>query len=206
MVISIIALLIGILLPALASAKKAAQASVCMNHMRQIGIGMQVYTDLYNSYYPPVHGNHYTSPLPPKQEWWEMLEKVTPEFSRTVMISPADPFANKPNASGRLIVSYIINGMFAFSKRRDDVLKPSEKIVVSTRADTGNILEHQGYPAFKAQPFWQNDIHHQRYPAGSNYLYVDSHVKLQKFESTLGDGTDEQDQHYLTEFNPPRPR
>lgn len=205
-VISIIALLIGILLPALASARKTSQASQCMSNMRQIGIGMQVYTDTFKSYFPPVHGNNYSSPLPPTVEWWVMLENATPEFSRKFMTSPADPYANTVTPGGKLIVSYVINGMFVFSKRRDDILSPSEKVNVSTRADTGGILDHQGYPAWKAQSVWEDKIHHQRYPAGSNFLYADSHVKLQKFKDTIGDGSDAQDQHYLIEFNPPIPR
>jgi len=42
-VISIIALLIGLLLPALSGARKAAQASQCKSNMRQLAIGFQVY-------------------------------------------------------------------------------------------------------------------------------------------------------------------
>jgi prepilin-type N-terminal cleavage/methylation domain-containing protein/prepilin-type processing-associated H-X9-DG protein len=211
-VISIIALLIGILLPALASARKSAQASQCMSNMRQIGVGMQIYTDLYKGYFPNVHGPTYPPPSPPTYgEWWEMIEATTPEFSRQFMVSPADPYANQLAVSdkypdGKLIVSYIINAHFAFCKKRDTVLMPSEKIMVSTRADEGGVLGHQGYAAFKAQSSWRGNIHDQRYPAGSNYLYVDSHVQLQKFDVTIGDGSDEQDQHYLPEFNPPLPR
>jgi prepilin-type N-terminal cleavage/methylation domain-containing protein/prepilin-type processing-associated H-X9-DG protein len=44
-VIGIIALLIGILLPALSKARKAAQEVVCMSNMRQFGIGFHLYAD-----------------------------------------------------------------------------------------------------------------------------------------------------------------
>ena len=43
-VIAIIGLLIGIALPALASARKSARATACMSSLRQIGLGMVEYT------------------------------------------------------------------------------------------------------------------------------------------------------------------
>ena len=45
-VIGIIALLMGILLPALSKARKAAQEVKCMSNLRQFGIGFQLYADL----------------------------------------------------------------------------------------------------------------------------------------------------------------
>ncbi len=44
-VIAIIALLIGILLPALGSARGAAQRSVCLSNLRQLSLGMQAYSN-----------------------------------------------------------------------------------------------------------------------------------------------------------------
>lgn len=44
-VISIISLLISILLPALSQAREVARQSVCLSNMRQIGLGMVMYTD-----------------------------------------------------------------------------------------------------------------------------------------------------------------
>ena len=42
-VISIISVLAGLLLPALASAKERAQGTTCLNNLRQMGIGMELY-------------------------------------------------------------------------------------------------------------------------------------------------------------------
>ncbi len=44
-VVAIIALLLGILLPSLAKARKVAQVSVCMSNLRQIGVGVVAYAN-----------------------------------------------------------------------------------------------------------------------------------------------------------------
>lgn len=53
-VISIIALLIGILLPALASARHAARASTCLSNLKQIGIGAEIYRNNFNDFAMPA--------------------------------------------------------------------------------------------------------------------------------------------------------
>lgn len=47
-VIAMIALLIAILLPALASARKVAQATVCLSNLRQVGLSARMYMDDHN--------------------------------------------------------------------------------------------------------------------------------------------------------------
>jgi prepilin-type N-terminal cleavage/methylation domain-containing protein len=46
-VVAIIALLLGILLPSLAKARKVAQVSVCMSNLRQIGVGVITYDNAH---------------------------------------------------------------------------------------------------------------------------------------------------------------
>jgi prepilin-type N-terminal cleavage/methylation domain-containing protein len=54
-VISIIAVLIALLLPALAAAKRATRVSMCMSNQKQIGIGLASYATDDRSYlYPPA--------------------------------------------------------------------------------------------------------------------------------------------------------
>ena len=56
-VISIIALLIGILLPALASARESARNVACMSNQRQIGLTINLYADDNNDYIVPMREN-----------------------------------------------------------------------------------------------------------------------------------------------------
>jgi prepilin-type N-terminal cleavage/methylation domain-containing protein/prepilin-type processing-associated H-X9-DG protein len=53
-VIGIIAILAGLLLPALARAREKGRSASCLNNLKQIGLGVQLYVD-DNNFYPPGH-------------------------------------------------------------------------------------------------------------------------------------------------------
>ena len=54
-VIAIIAVLASLLLPALQGAKESARSTVCLNHLRQLGIAATLYADDYQDNYPPAY-------------------------------------------------------------------------------------------------------------------------------------------------------
>ena len=54
-VIAIIAILAGLLLPALAAAREKARRAACMSNLKQFGVAAESYLGDYNGYYPSTH-------------------------------------------------------------------------------------------------------------------------------------------------------
>lgn len=70
-VIAIIAILAGMLLPALANAKEKANRTACMNNLKQVGLFMQFYTDEFRDTFP-AHRNlgQSDNPVQALTNWW----------------------------------------------------------------------------------------------------------------------------------------
>ena len=92
-VISIVALLISLLLPALSQARRATDRLNCMMNLRQIGIAHELYASDHDGYFPPSH--------PQRSYYW-----LTNEGKLNEYLSPEDPAWKCPSDT-RLILGVI---------------------------------------------------------------------------------------------------
>lgn len=179
-VVSIIALLVSILLPALGKARDQAKTIVCLAHQQQIGLGVLQYSHANNGFGPYVYntgGNlgHY---------WVEVLTNggylplEKPSVGKGVWVCPSDKLKPCTNA---ILGSYSYNLYLDpyYKTRLDSISHPSG---VAAVVDTG------GDPV--CNPWWSHLFWHNPYPRaeyrhpgpkyGINVLFVDGHCSTQK--------------------------
>ena len=129
MVTGIIALLAGLLLPALGRAKAMGKQSVCLNNLRGVGLAAFNYADDYR-YYPPA--------WQASEVRW--MDSVKPYLSKQsgVYRCPADPLQQAVTWDPEIVLSYGINcfnfhgdpaSCFWYGVRADAVIRPSGTIL-----------------------------------------------------------------------------
>jgi len=109
-VIAIIGILTGLLLPVLARAKDKAHQTACLNNLRQIGIGFQLYWGDFNDMFPAPGSKEEYGPQPEDWIWWQYGRGVTnssiarfvSKFNPTLFTCPSDRRALDLQAQGDL--------------------------------------------------------------------------------------------------------
>jgi prepilin-type N-terminal cleavage/methylation domain-containing protein/prepilin-type processing-associated H-X9-DG protein len=100
-VIAIIAILAGMLLPALSGAKETGKRIACVNHLRQIDLALTMFADEHEGEFPPRQSPWWMTRLQPYYQDTKLL--VCPSDTSQALPNPAEP----PDTAPR---SYIING------------------------------------------------------------------------------------------------
>ena len=193
-VISIIALLVSILLPALSQAREQAKSAVCMNAGKQMGLGVAYYQEDSNYRFLPLQVKLFDRENNPYYETWFTLLNQKLGDARDLFVCPTRPQRDGFNYRS---IGYGYNYMYMtfvcspetgnFSSTegnysrgiRDTMLRtPSETIVLgdsNNHGDDGNPQYHIGWqPLFALldPPMVPETRHSDK----ANLLFADYHV------------------------------
>ncbi|MBL4701007.1 MAG: prepilin-type N-terminal cleavage/methylation domain-containing protein [Phycisphaeraceae bacterium] len=205
-VISIISILIAILLPALAGARKSAQAIQCGTNLHQVGLGVTMYLNDYNDLIfgtykandGPMTGSTGSNPF---RQWYagkQLGRYVVSNGNDSTMASgtngdravydcPSNPFSAR--------VDYAMNALMQF--KRGDQIKGEKALFAENRFVPfvgDNVIHYAtGWPSFTFVGYWHNPPSNlaiydtTMYPDGAcNVLHMDGHVarlKAKELES-----------------------
>ena len=92
-VVSIIAILAAMLLPALNKARAKALAIHCVSNLKQIGTAFHMYADTYNDYYPTYANNLISLPNTTAKEWSLALMQDS-RFKAKLFLCPGPRFCS----------------------------------------------------------------------------------------------------------------
>lgn len=152
-VISIIALLISILLPALGAARDAARGVQCLSMQRQLGVAHQLYSDASNDFMVTVWGTDPSIGLWMQNDLFTDAVGWDDRNGNNGWLWPVDylcPMSNEadlPDAQGRarMAESYAMNGNIIWQRnqfgtargvyRRAEILNPTELMLMADSLD-----------------------------------------------------------------------
>ena len=189
-VISIIAILASLLLPALAKAKEKSSQLGCLNNLKQIGMGAQMYVSDHG-YYP----TYYKYWVYPTNLWWWydfIMPYISNETTFQCTVPPpwAYTFGRPPGLANPAMRSYAVPAIGAgangnpvapacwYDIRPSDLADPSGTIYcIDSR---GSEIYTGGTPSYQLLEIMDWGTRSgvaRRHLSGSNSLFADGHAK-----------------------------
>jgi prepilin-type N-terminal cleavage/methylation domain-containing protein/prepilin-type processing-associated H-X9-DG protein len=197
-VVAVIGILAAMLLPALAGAKRKANSTKCLNHLRQIELALTMYANDHEGQYPPRRN-------PPSGWPWALLSYYQ---NIVVMTCPSDSFTplngmkvitSDPTNQLMYRRSFLINGFndyfkttlnpddYAKHKRRqwpygmrENAIPITSETITFGEKRTGSHHVHMDFDQGKAG----NDVEEvaqKRHTSGANYGFADGSVRFLKY-------------------------
>lgn len=187
--IAIIAILAGLLLPALKKARESGQKTYCSSNLRQLGVTVNVYKSDWNDYSPPACT---TGGYPPT--WDGILYGIG--MNLKILICPSDklPIPNDPEIYKR---SYAVNKWCGFANwSRRKYRNPSQTIYIGEQHSRWDeTLTAGNYGEIPYGTYWgcvlagiqtgssyvtTRPITWKAHGNGANYLFADAHCEWLK--------------------------
>ena len=207
-VIAIIAILAGMLLPALASAKAKGESMRCLNNLRQLVTAAKLYALDFNGGYPPrLDANRWPTQLKPYYQNLEILQCPTEVRERKPPALKRNPPNVRPDDAIR---SYIINGFndyffkgvgsvdmaMANGKQvlESNIKEPSRTILFGEKKTLSDnyymdLLEGAGNHVDQIERSRHSTrkirMDGKTTNGGSNYGFVDGHAEFLRYKGTV---------------------
>ena len=202
-VIAIIALLAGLLLPALSRAMESGKRTQCLNNLRQLQLSLKIYAGDSSDYYPP-RTNAWRWPTLLHDNYRNYRVLVCPSDAKKG--TPATE-TNSPTDGDKSPRSYMINGWNDYfrdslsdadfnlymagtysgaSIRESQVRLPSETIVFGEKKN--NAMD---YFMDMLEGVWGNETDRAEHSAhglprgGSNFAFVDGSARFLKYGASV---------------------
>ncbi|TWU08671.1 hypothetical protein CA54_39070 [Symmachiella macrocystis] len=196
--IGIIALLVALLLPATRGGRQAARRTQCRNHLKQIGLAMHNYHDVYGSFPPAYTVDADGKPL---HSWRTLILPFMDQAALYYKIDLSKPWDDPANAEARATVvpTFVCptteleptQTVYLAVVTPDSCLRPNEPRPISEITDgTSNTILVMESPMNASVPWmapWdadarlmlspksEDDLHHT---GGSLHLFADGSVQF----------------------------
>jgi prepilin-type N-terminal cleavage/methylation domain-containing protein/prepilin-type processing-associated H-X9-DG protein len=207
-VIAIIAILAGILLPALGAAKAKGDSTRCLSNERQLSMAAKLYAGDFNGGYPPrMDAKRWPTQLKPYYSTLEVLQCPTEVKQRDKTVRRTNSFNIQPDDAIR---SYIMNGFNDYFLKgtgsadlagivgkqviEDNIKQPTMTILFGEKKTTSDnyymdLLEGVGNHVDQIE----RSRHSTRKPrmdavtknGGSNYGFIDGHSEFLRYRNTV---------------------
>ncbi len=190
-VIAIIAILAAILFPVFAKAREAARSSACLSHMKQMGMGVMMYTQDYDETMPAASRTWVVNGSNVGARW---MHQTYPYIKNAKLFdcpsAPRNLFWSGPNNYGNA-GTYGYNARYLNNQALAAIGKPAETYLILETPGGGTSNRYRARPdvqtgtnSWAGAPWgtWavgQSRVAY-RHNDNTNVAFVDGHVKVAK--------------------------